>query len=177
MNIDSIILNITQNLDSYDKSLESICNFDMDISSKKIFKYLWVDYWNLYVPNSGQSEILQAELLRRISKLENEAKNNGNINWDSDFDYFCKFLQNKFAEFRELEAYQDNINLILDKIRFHGQYSQFIHLDEFPESLWNVKYIAYTDDSLYQYLYDKVCMIYLKYPDPIPFKKELNVYR
>ena len=43
--------------------------------------------WKNYVPESGQSEVLQGELLREIEKLRNEAKDNGNVNWDSNFSY------------------------------------------------------------------------------------------
>ena len=41
--------------------------------------------WQEMVPEQGQSEWLQGELLRQIEKLRNEALGNGNINWDDNY--------------------------------------------------------------------------------------------
>ncbi len=46
-----------------------------------------------YVPKSGAAEVLQGELLRELEKLRYEAQNNGNVNWDDDYDYFCDFIK------------------------------------------------------------------------------------
>lgn len=52
-------------------------------------KYIWKNL----VPKEGQADNLQGELLRQVEKLRYEAQNNGNINWDSDFEFFCEFLK------------------------------------------------------------------------------------
>lgn len=48
--------------------------------------------WKKLVPKSGQAPSLQGELLRQAEKLRNEACGNGNINWDGNFEWFCKFI-------------------------------------------------------------------------------------
>ncbi len=55
----------------------------------------WV--WQNLVPRQGQASTLQAELLRAIEKLRNEAMDNGNINWDSDFVKFVDLLERHLA--------------------------------------------------------------------------------
>lgn len=46
-----------------------------------------------YAPAEGQSAVLQAELPRRIETLRWEAQENGNRNWDGQFDFSCGFVQ------------------------------------------------------------------------------------
>ena len=41
-------------------------------------KYIWKNY----VPQAGQADKLQGELLREIEKIRCEAQDNENINWD-----------------------------------------------------------------------------------------------
>lgn len=48
--------------------------------------------WKNYVPKSGQSEIVEGELIRAIEKLRYEAQNNGNGNWDEGFELFCQYI-------------------------------------------------------------------------------------
>ena len=47
--------------------------------------------WHDYVPKSGQSNCVQGELLRQLEALRGEAQDNGNINWDDDFEFFCAY--------------------------------------------------------------------------------------
>ena len=67
-----------------------------------------------YVPQAGQADNLQGELLREIEKIRCEAQDNGNINWDDDYSYFCDFISGKLTEqpvFSETE--KQEINLIM----------------------------------------------------------------
>lgn len=48
--------------------------------------------WKNHVPKSGQSDIVEGELIRAIEKLRYEAQNNGNANWDEGFERFCQYL-------------------------------------------------------------------------------------
>lgn len=48
--------------------------------------------WKNYVPKSGQSEIVEGELIRAIEKFRYEAQNNGNGNWDEGFELFCQYI-------------------------------------------------------------------------------------
>ena len=56
--------------------------------------------WRNYVPEAGQSEILQGELLREIEKLREEAQGNGNRNWDGDFSCFVTLSGKRSAASR-----------------------------------------------------------------------------
>ena len=78
-----------------------------------------------YVPQAGQAHNLQGELLREIEKIRCEAQDNGNINWDDDYSYFCDFISGKLTEqpiFSEVE--KQEINLIMAYIKECGTYAQ-----------------------------------------------------
>jgi polyhydroxyalkanoate synthesis regulator phasin len=77
------------------------------------------------VPNSGQADSLQGELLRQLWKLVDEAQRNGNMNWDEDFEYFTEFLKEKLVESDAVgEAKKAELAEILDKIKEAGQYAK-----------------------------------------------------
>ena len=57
-------------------------------------KYIWKNY----VPSKGQADSLQGELLREMEKIRCEAQDNGNINWDDDYSYFCDFISERLCE-------------------------------------------------------------------------------
>jgi len=56
----------------------------------------WI--WRNLVPKSGQCGTVQGELLRAVEKLCWEAQNNGNVNWDSEFEMLIDFLDQKHCE-------------------------------------------------------------------------------
>lgn len=64
---------------------------EIDISGTNRDILRWV--WKNLVPKSGQSDYVQGEVLRAIEKLRWEAQNNGNINWNEDFEMFGEFIQ------------------------------------------------------------------------------------
>ena len=49
--------------------------------------------WDTYVPDRGQADTVQGELIRAIEKLRWEAQTNGNINWDTGFEILADYLQ------------------------------------------------------------------------------------
>lgn len=51
------------------------------------------DIWHTYVPEAGQADTVQGELLRAVEKLRDEAIRNGNINWDDDFETLLAYLE------------------------------------------------------------------------------------
>lgn len=121
--------------------------------------------WKTYVPENGQSEVLQGELLRQIEKLRNEAKDNGNINWDPDFSYFCEFIKRTLCN---MSIYSEEeltkITLIMDYIKYCGEYACSLgdHVDVIVNS------IAYTKDNLYDIVADAIGKLQNVHPDPIP---------
>ena len=77
-------------------------------------KYIWQNF----VPKSGQSEFVHAELLRSIEKLRDEAHGNGNINFHEKCHLLLiDFLRSKLSD-NELfdEAMLRQINSDLNKI-------------------------------------------------------------
>lgn len=56
---------------------------------------LWI--WENLVPSSGRADTLQGEVIRAIELLAWEAQNNGNLNWDKEFDRLIDFLREVFT--------------------------------------------------------------------------------
>ena len=50
------------------------------------------ELWTKYVPETGQADTLQGELLREIEALRIEAQEHDNLNFDGDYAYFCDFI-------------------------------------------------------------------------------------
>ena len=65
-----------------------IPNIDTD---NDLGRWIWLNL----VPKSGQSKYVQGELLRIIEKLRYESQNNGNANWDKDFELLIDYLEDK----------------------------------------------------------------------------------
>ena len=51
----------------------------------------WQALWDRYVPDSGQADTIQGELIRAARRLNHEIAGNGCMNWDRDFEIFCEF--------------------------------------------------------------------------------------
>jgi hypothetical protein len=49
--------------------------------------------WQTYVPPRGQAETVQGELLRAVEKLRDEARRNGNCNWDEGHEILTRFVR------------------------------------------------------------------------------------
>lgn len=53
------------------------------------------EIWQKFVPESGQAETVQGELLRAVEKLRDEAIRNGNGNWDEGFEILLSYIGRK----------------------------------------------------------------------------------
>ena len=100
-------------------TIEEIISNDYEQEYFEECKYIWKNY----VPSRGWANGLQGELLREIEKIRCEAQDNGNINWDDDYSYFCDFISERLCEqpiftATEKAAYvRDNLyDIICDKI-------------------------------------------------------------
>ncbi len=51
------------------------------------------ELWERHVPNSGQADTVQGELIRVTGRLADEAHRNGNVNWDDGHELWCDFLE------------------------------------------------------------------------------------
>lgn len=120
--------------------------------------------WENYVPSQGQSEILQGELLREIEKIRHEAQENGNINWDGDYSYFCEYIKRilcNMSIYSEEECLK--ITLIMDYLKYCGEYASHMENSEDIE----INSIAYTKDNLYDMIADMIGKLQNLHPDPI----------
>ncbi|MCL2014898.1 MAG: hypothetical protein FWG68_01460 [Defluviitaleaceae bacterium] len=143
-------------------------------------KYIWKNL----VPKQGQANNLQGELLRQIEKLRHETQNNGNINWDSDFEYFCDFLTLNLCESGLFSAAKrEEIYNALLTIKGFGQFMHQFHngqisLDEFEETL---KVRREFENVVKDELYDKICdaigRFYAENQLLIPYNKNPNIFR
>lgn len=134
--------------------------------------------WKKYVPANGQSEVLQGEMLRCLEKLRYEAQNNGNINWDEDFEYFCDFLADELCRsnlFSDDETRK--ITAILKYFKSCGKYAEHFYDKMDDNELVNVDRIAYTDDNLYDIVADAIGYFQAKNSKPIPFIKNNDIMR
>ena len=136
----------------------------------------WI--WKNYVPKSGQASVLQGELLRELEKLRCEAQDNGNINWDSDFSHFCKFIKEIICS---QTIYTDDekvtIKLILSYLQECGEYAEKFHNGQIPDKELDVEKIAYVGDNLYDMVADAIGKLQMQHPDPIPFEKNGEIKR
>ena len=48
--------------------------------------------WKELVPNSGEAETLQGEIIRSVGGLEDEYNRNGNVNWEPG-GYHCEYVE------------------------------------------------------------------------------------
>ena len=104
--------------------------------------------WQNYVPESGQADTVQGELLRAIEKLRYEAQNNGNINWDRKFKLFVTYIWTILGSWKNFSKetsteIRNDLNRILDF--------------DYP----------YTEDDLYDRISDHIVEWYLENKEPI----------
>ena len=134
--------------------------------------------WKNYVPQSGQSGVLQGELLRQIEKLRGEAQDNGNMNWDEDFEYFCDFLKETLCS-QDIFSEEDKEKfvLILNHFKECGKYAVCLQDGQIPDSEVDVKKIAYVEDNLYDIVADAIGQLQSKHAAPIPFEKNEDIAR
>ena len=137
-------------------------------------KYIWKNYF----PTSGQSNILQGELLRQIEKLRGEAQDNGNRNWDEDFEYFCDFIRDTLCSQDMFSGEEkEKFILILNHLKACGYYAMRLHDGQIPNNEVDVKKIAYVKDNLYDIVADAIGQLQSKHAAPIPFEKNEDIAR
>jgi hypothetical protein len=114
--------------------------------------------WQTYVPKSGQANTVQGELIRAISKLQDEAQRNGNINWDLGHVILADF--------------------ILDTLTS----SEGISKDAKKEVEKDIKRIKeykkpYTSDDLYDRITDRIVEWSREHKEPIPHPNNPKLHR
>ena len=70
----------------------------------------------------------------RNRKKRCEAQDNGNINWDDDYSYFCDFICERLCEQPIFTATEkDEVILIMSYLKKYGIYAQKFNCEEIPE--------------------------------------------
>lgn len=134
--------------------------------------------WQQYVPENGQANNLQGELLREIEKIRCEAQDNGNINWDDDYSYFCDFISKTLSKqliFSKVE--KEEIILIMAYIKECGIYAQKFNSGKISEEDVDIERIAYINDNLYNIICDRIGQLQKENPKPIPYEKNKDIKR
>ncbi len=146
------------------------------------------DLTRRFVPPSGPSTVLQGELVRAIDKLWFEGQDNGNINWDRDFEWFCDLLEQALLAPDVLpEQDRTMARRSLTILRRCGRAAYLIkpewarqHDDTeieqdqpglLPTAVEDdgLPQIAYIYDDLYQHLMDCAALFARGHPEPIPY--------
>lgn len=134
--------------------------------------------WKNYVPESGQSDVLQGELLRELEKLRVEAQDNGNINWDDDFSCFCDFISETLCSQSIFSALdKEKITLVLKHLKACGNYARQFQDGAIPADELNVDMIAYTEDNLYDIVADAIGFFHVKTGEPLPYQHNGRIRR
>ena len=112
-------------------TIEEIISNDYEQEYFDECKYIWKNY----VPSKGQADSLQGELLREMEKIRCEAQDNGNINWDDDYSYFCDFISERLCEQPIFTAAEkDEVILIMSYLKKCGIYAQKFNSGKIPEN-------------------------------------------
>lgn len=137
-------------------------------------KYIWKNY----VPKSGQADNLQEELLREAEALRCEAQDNGNINWDYDYAYFCDFIRSSLnAQSIFSDEDKEEISLIMNFIKECGLYAKRYNSSKSPDENVDIEKLAYTEDNLYDIICDKIGRLQKENPQPIPYRANDRIKR
>ncbi len=136
------------------------------------------DIWKSKVPKSGQADTLQGELLREVEKLRGEAQDNGNMNWDDNFAFFCDNLKTTLIQSGMFDPQtQDKLAKLLDFVKECGEYAYRYGAGEIPEEDADPAKFAYVDDDLYDYISDAVAVFAINNPSDISYEKKDFIYR
>ena len=136
------------------------------------------EIWDVYVPKNGPSNCVQGELLRQEEKLRYEAQNNGNINWDDNFEYFCEFIFDQLVIKSTLdEELKEILCITLNRIMAHGKYARDLYDGIITDDEFDPVKIAYVEDDLYNLISDAIGEFYINNLEPIPYTPKEGIYR
>ena len=134
--------------------------------------------WQEQVPEQGQADSVQAELLRQLERLRCEARRNGNINWDDNYAWFCDFIAGTLLDSGLFDEKQmDTIRGAVAYLKECGDYAHRYCEGEISDAEANPMLFAYVDHDLYDYLADAIAIFAEQNPEPIPNEKKDFLYR
>ena len=83
----------------------------------------------------GASQHVQGELLRAVEKLRDEARRNGNLNWDKGYEVFLTYLEERLTDPKvfDIERIAET-KQILDRLgNFEDPYIEEDYYDELDD--------------------------------------------
>lgn len=133
------------------------------------------EIWERFIPKKGAATSLQGEMLRELEKMQFEIQDNGMINWDEDYDYFCDFLTKNLKEVSGLTDEQRVTALrAVSKITEQGKMAMESNAEE-KDMQW--LYNDMMNDEFYAPIYDAIALFYKSNREEIAYKHERTVNR
>ena len=134
--------------------------------------------WKELVPQTGQADTVQGELLRQAEKLRSEAQDNGNHNWDDNYAWFCEFIRDSLIKSGLFDDTRSNtLCLAIEYIKSCGEYARNYNLGKIPDEVVNPMLFAYVDDDLYDYIEDAIAEFAAANPEKTPYYAKDFIYR
>ncbi|MBX9986186.1 hypothetical protein [Priestia aryabhattai] len=117
------------------------------------------EIWVKHVPKSGQSDVVEGEVIRAIEKLRCEAQGNGNANWDKGFEMLVLYI----------------LDVLNDPAVFSSAVLAEIKAD--IHILLTSTEDPYLEDDVYDRLTDRVIEWHMAKGGPIKREKNPQLYR
>jgi hypothetical protein len=114
-----------------------------DFPSNLKYPHIAKKIWHELVPPTGQADSVQGELLRAVEKLSDEAQRNGNINYSESHKLLAKFIMDTLIDSGLFDE-KENSRIKSESKKLMKENS------------------PYTDDDVYDYLTDQICIFYMK---------------
>lgn len=115
------------------------------------------ELWHTYVPEQGQADTVQGELIRAVEKLRDEAQRNGNINWSGDHEILAEFLRDTLVN-----------SLLFDDVATQEIKADVARILDFehPE----------TSDDPYDRLADRIVEWSREHPEPVQHRQNPELH-
>ncbi len=146
-------------------SLNGIVPLEINLAGDDHDVVLWI--WEHLVPQVGQANTLQGEIIRAIELLSWEAQNNSNLNWDDSFDALIAMLMEAFLGQSPIAHFltdKDKELISADLVRL----SCFILPTELDSRVY-VDELPYINDDLYDRLTGYLIKFCRQHPVAISF--------
>jgi hypothetical protein len=117
----------------------------------------FAEFWEVLVPEAGEANSIQGEILRAVGRLAGEDRRNGCVNWDKFYEDMVEFLRTQLPNQRVFNAAQhERILQDLDAVLLNGR-------EGIPHEVIRVVFGRLIEDAAE---YCRAC------PEPAPIKPQ-----